>query len=101
MTVLWNFDDLKVSHMDMFEATKFYQYFSRIYGNKLKIHIGNIHYCLGIYLDYLETGVVKVSMIKFLQKVLDDLTEKLIRMLTNLAACNMFQVRVEEEAQLL
>ena len=43
-----------------------------VYGNKAKVHIGKIHYYLGMYLDYSETGLVNFSIIKYLQKVLDE-----------------------------
>ena len=62
--VVWHVDNLKVSHKDPFEVTKFDQYLLMIYGNNINVHRGNIHYYLGMDLDYSETGVVKVSIIK-------------------------------------
>ena len=50
--------------MEPFEVTKFYQYLLMIYGNKINMNRVNIHDYIGIYLDYSETGVVKVLMIK-------------------------------------
>ena len=38
MTVTWNVYDLKVSHQDAFEITKFATYLSVIYGNNLTVH---------------------------------------------------------------
>ena len=69
MTVVWNVDHLKVSHVDKFEVTKFAGYLSIIYGG-LSVHRGGIHDYLVIDLDYIEQGTVKVSMIKFLDIVL-------------------------------
>ena len=66
MTVVWTVNDLKVSHKDPFEVTKFATYLSSIYGNKLKLQREKVHYYLGIYLDNSDPGVVKVSMIKYL-----------------------------------
>ena len=74
MTVVWHVDDLKVSNKGPFEVTKFSQYLSTIYGGKLKLHILNIRYYLGMDLDYSDTGVVKVLMIKYLKKVLGEFT---------------------------
>ena len=48
MTLVWNVDNIKVSHKDLFEVTKFSQYLFTIYGNKLKVHSGNIHNYIGI-----------------------------------------------------
>ena len=60
MTVVWPVGDLHFSHKEIFEVTDFYQYSSTINGGKLKGHMGNIHYYLGIYLYYSEPGVVKL-----------------------------------------
>ena len=38
ITVVCNVDDLKVSHNDPFEVTKFSKYLSMVYWNKLKVH---------------------------------------------------------------
>ena len=65
----------------------------KIYRNKLKVHIGNIHDYLGMDLDYSETGVVNVSMIKCLQKVLDEFQENLIGRPATPTAYHLFQVR--------
>ena len=37
MTVLWYFDDLKVSHKDTFEVTKFSTYLAGIYGENITV----------------------------------------------------------------
>ena len=68
--MVWHVDDIKVSHKDPFEVTNFDQYLLIIYGEKLKVNRGKIHDYLGINLDYIETGVVKVLVIKYQQKVL-------------------------------
>ena len=43
----------------------------------IKVHRGKIHDYLGMYLDYSETGMVKISMIKYLKKFLDNFPEEL------------------------
>ena len=70
VAVVCHVDDIKVLHKDPFEVTKFALYLSTVYRNKLKLHRVNIHDYLVIDLDYLEKGVVKVSMIKYPQKFL-------------------------------
>ena len=77
MMVVCHVGDLKASQKDRFEVTKFAQYLSKIYWNKLKVHRGKIYYCPGIYLDYSETGMIKVSIIKYLQNVLEKFPEEL------------------------
>ena len=69
MMVVWHMDDIKVSHVDSFEFTKFLGYMSSIYG-VLSVHRGEIHEYLGIELDYSKQVTVKESMIKYLGSVL-------------------------------
>ena len=38
MTVTWHEDDLKVSHVDPFQITRFAQYMASIYGKKLTVN---------------------------------------------------------------
>ena len=56
-------DNLKVSHIDSFEITNFSGYMSSIYG-VIKLHRGNVHDYLGMYLDYNKQGTVDISIIK-------------------------------------
>ena len=88
-----------MSQKDPFGVTKFSQYLSTIYGNKLKVKRGDIHDFLGMHLDYSETGVVKVSIIKYLQKVLENLPEELRGTLYTPALDHILQVRGENEAE--
>ena len=69
ITVIWHVDDLKVSHKDPFEITKFAHYLSLQYGKKLTVKLGKVHEYLGMDLDYSRKGAVKVGMIKYLQNV--------------------------------
>ena len=70
MTVRWHVDDLKVSHKDPYQITKFSSYLSRIYGKKLEVKTGKVHYYIGMGLDCSEEVSVKVSMIKYTCKIL-------------------------------
>ena len=69
MTATWHVDELKVSHKDPLETTKFAHYLSLQYGKKLTVNRGKVHGYLGMDLDYSRKGEVKVSIIKYLQKV--------------------------------
>ena len=52
MTIIWHVDDLKVSHVDENENTKFAEWMKGIYGEKLTIHHGKIHDYLGMDMDW-------------------------------------------------
>ena len=66
MTVIWHVDDLKVSHVDPKENTKFANWMKELYGEKLTIHRGKIHDYLGMDMDWNTDGQVSISMIKYL-----------------------------------
>ena len=72
----WKRYDLKVSQKNSFEVTKFTIYLSSINGNKLKFHRGKVHYYLRMNLEKSETGLLKVSMVKYLQKINRQIPEK-------------------------
>ena len=93
ITVVQHIDDLKVSHKDPFEVTKFAQYLSIIYGEKIKVHMVKVHDYLCMDSYYSEPVVVEVSMIKYLQKVLYYFPEESIRTLATPEAVHMFRVR--------
>ena len=101
MTVVWHVDYPKVLHKDPFEATKFAQYLSMIYGNKLKANRGNIDHYLGMNLEYSDTGVVEALMMKCLHNVLDEFIEELRGTPDTPEADHMFQLKGEDEADVL
>ena len=74
MMVLCHVDDLKLSHVKSFEITKFAGYLSSIYGG-ITVHRGKVNDFLGMDLDYIEQATVKLSMIKYLDSVLQEFPE--------------------------
>ena len=93
MTVMWHVDDLKVSHEDPAEITKFSNYLAMIYGKALTVHRGKIHDYLGMDLDYTTKGKVGVSMIKYVNKILEGFSEELGSPAATPAAEHLFQVQ--------
>ena len=94
--MLWNVGNLKLAHKDQFEITKVAMYLTTIYGENLTVSGFKIHYYLGVDLEYSELGMVKMSMIKFLQKVLDGFPEELKGKSDTPEADHLLKVRVEE-----
>ena len=72
MTVIWHVDDLKLSQKSELEITKFIVYIGKLNGNKITVNQGDVHDYLGMDIDYSEKrkGIVKVSMIKYVEKIL-------------------------------
>ena len=93
-TVCWHVDDLKVSHMDKAVVTPFLLERADLYKGRVKTHCGKIFDYLGMYLDYGSSpGVLIVSMIKYLTKVLEEWPEELRGSKINPHSDNLFAIR--------
>ena len=90
-----------MSHEDPAEITKFANYLAVIYGERLTVHRGLVHDYLGMDLDYTTKGKVGVSMIKYVDKVLEGFSEELGASAATPAAEHLFQVRNDSEAEIL
>eukprot|EP00804_Cyclotella_cryptica_P012917 CCRYP_002269-RA/>CCRYP_002269-RA protein AED:0.38 eAED:0.40 QI:0/0/0/1/0/0/2/0/194 len=69
MTVVWHVDDLNVSHKSAAAIDSFVRYLKSKYGENLTVHTQDLHDYLGVEHDYSEKGVVKLSMMKHLDKI--------------------------------
>jgi hypothetical protein len=56
--VCWHIDDLKVSHMDPREDTRFGDWLSETYGMAVVAHRGVVHHYLGMIVDFSVKGKV-------------------------------------------
>ena len=63
MTVVFQVDDLKVSHKDSKQIEWFADQLRKIYGEKLTVNRGKIHEYLGMMIDYSKSCKVEISMI--------------------------------------
>ena len=75
ITVTWHVDNLKVSHKDPAEVTKFLLVMAKICGPGNTVTRGKVHTYLGMDFDYSTPQTVKVSMVKYAKQVLDDFSE--------------------------
>ena len=69
MTVTWHVDELKISHKDIREVTKFIKNFGDIYGDRITVHRGKVHDYLGMDLDFSSPKVLNIGMIKYIKKI--------------------------------
>ena len=99
MTVCWHIDDLKVSHVDPAEVTKFGQWLSTTYGIAVAEHRGKVHDYLGMMLDFTFDGHVIINMSDYIGTILADFPEEITGMRTTPAADHLFDVRDEAEAR--
>jgi hypothetical protein len=72
-------DDLKSSHKDPKVNDQFNKSLQDNYGahREVMIHWGRIHEYLGMEIDYGMEGKVKIGMIKYVENMLKDFTEKM------------------------
>jgi hypothetical protein len=99
MTVCWHVDDLKVSHVDPGEVTKFGQWLSTAYGIAVAEHRGKVHDYLGMILDFSLDGNVIINMTEYIGKILEDFLEEISGMRTTPAADHLFDIRDEADAR--
>ena len=69
ITAVCHVGELKVSHVDSFEITKFAGYLESKYGG-LVVNRGKVCDCSVMSLDYIKQVTVKFSMIKYLDSVI-------------------------------
>ena len=98
MTVMWHVDDLKVSHKDQSAIDDFAvwpksKYKKKDKGLLLFYHKGKMHDYLGINLDYSERKTLKVSMIKYIDKIFKGFSDDIETPALDPAAKHLFQVR--------
>jgi len=62
MTITWHIDDLKVSHNDYHEVTKFSMYLGALYGNRITVNRGDVHDYLRMDLDYSQKKELLFSL---------------------------------------
>ena len=101
MTVTWHVDDLKISHKDSNEVTKCIDHFRKIYGDRMTVHRGKVHDYLGMDLDFSSNGVLKISMIKYVKKILDEFPEVIKVAAATPAAEHLFNIREDNKDILL
>ena len=86
---------------DSFELTKFSCYLANIYGPKLTMHLGNKHDYLGMDLEFMDNGSLKVSMFQYLDGIIDGFPELITGKAATPAADHLFSVRDTDEAKYL
>ncbi len=106
MTVMWYVDDLKVLHKDQSTIDDFATWMRGKYERKekgllLTYHKDKVHNYLGIDLDYSEKKKLKVSMIKYIDKIFKGFSEDIGTPAADPASKHLFQVRENGEAQYL
>ena len=74
---------------------------SQLYGSGTKASQDKVHNFLGMDLKWSRDRVFIVSMIKYLQKIIDDFPEEICMTRATLANDNLFKIREDGKEQLL
>ena len=90
-TVCWHVDDLKVSHVDAAVNTQLILELAKNYGPGVTISRGKVHDYLGMDLDYTGNKNVKISMIKYLKKIIIAFPEEITTTAKTPAAEHLFK----------
>ena len=82
LTIVWHFDDLKVSHCNDSVVTRMLNWLSNTYerifpdgSGKMKISHGKVHEYLGMTLDISVPGEVKITMIPYVKGMIADFSK--------------------------
>ena len=95
-------DNLKVSHVEKSAVTALALKLAKLYGPKTTISRGKVHDYLGMEMDFgTDPGTMIISMIKYLQKIMEELSETLRGTKALPARDNLFEIREEADRKLL
>ena len=96
-TIVWHVDDLKLSHKYGKEIDKFIVWLKGKYEDpeigKIKVSRGKIHQYLGMTLDFSSPGEVKIDMVDYIKKMIEDFPDKSESKANTPAALHLFEVR--------
>jgi hypothetical protein len=96
ITICWHVDDLFMGHQDPTVVTDLLQWLSNQYitpDKKLNVTCGYRHDYLGMNIDFSSMGLVKISMIPYIGKILAATPKKITGVSSSLAADHLFLIR--------
>ena len=99
-TVIFHVDDGLALHVDPVENTKLLIYLARIYGDGITFTRGKKFNYLGMDMDYSEQKVLGVSMIPYIDGILEEFPEAITKTSPTPAAEYLFNVRDEDKKPL-
>ena len=98
--ITWHVDDLQIWHVDDKEDTKRIDWFKSIYG-KVKVSWGKLHQYLGMDMDFGEKGKLKMSVVPFLKKTINEFPEAITGTAATPAAEHLFKVYKGEDRKII
>jgi hypothetical protein len=88
-------DNIKVSHVNTFIASKVLKLFKAEYGKEAPLTVtrGKILEYLGMTIDYSVNGKVQITMIPYIKNMLSEVPNDMARESATPAASYLFQVK--------
>jgi hypothetical protein len=102
MTICWHVDDLFIGHEDPAVVSQFLRWLAQrcdTDDKKLNVVRGPKHDYLGMNLDFLSPGKVKIDMKQYITKVITNFPEKITGVQATPAGDHLFQVQPDTEAR--
>lgn len=97
-TIIWHVDDLKISHVDSEVVTSVIGTLNKAYGKHAPLTVtrGKVHDYLGMRLDYSKKGEVHITMIEYIDKMLEELPTDMQNEYATPAALHLFKTNEDE-----
>ena len=83
--------------MNPVENTKLLVYLNKIYGDRITFTRGKEFTYLGMDMDYTKSKVLQVSMIPYIDGIIEEFLELITKTFPTPAADQLFTVREEEQ----
>ena len=77
--MVWHVDNMKVSHKNKEEMTRFIEFMKAIYGENMPVVRGKKHTNDGMDLDYILPGEVIVSMESYITETIYKFPEEMMK----------------------
>ena len=93
-TILWQVDDLKISHIDLNVVTAIIKLLEGEFGKDASLTIthGKVQDYLGMTINYISPGKVKISMINYIDNMLAELPDDMSGESATPAGNHLYQV---------
>jgi hypothetical protein len=101
-TIVWHVDDLKISHIDKDVVTSVIGIVEKEFAKHkpLTVQRGLLHDYLGMTIDFSEKGKVMITMIDFIEKMLEEVLNDMNGEKHSPAQDHLFKVNEEDDMKL-
>ena len=99
ITVIWYVENRKACYEDELKLMKLVMFLGGKYRDKITVSRGIVHDYLGLDMNFSSEGVMRLSMIKHLEKIFADFPEDIDRPSFSPTSEHPFRIRDAKEAE--